>query len=172
MDIKNVGYSQDELRYPIYLDEQSIHERWESSDRKLSSVIADMEKCEDWAFEFDESNSAKFKSLCYQLEFVVSRITLRDIEVPLIRLMAYCKSGRFFHICEALEKRFSGSVIRMLQTAAKRDEESDFIDSHKQLMLDRYYTLKRFSLLTRVFSQTRLRFVYKILKEVHGNASN
>lgn len=139
---------------------QSIIEQfWQKKDPRMARILGWMESMEDWMLDDDEEVAARIYSLANTLERADRSDILNNSE-DMIKIMAYMSSPRALRLMEWLDTQFeSGTSVELTQKAAGSDDECG------QLMIDRFQTLHRLNLLSRIFAPHRSRIISEILRE-------
>ena len=140
---------------------QSIIEQfWQKKDPRMARILGWMESMEDWMLDDNEEAAESIYMLANTLERV-SRNDVLEHSEDLIKIMAYMSSPRALRLMEWFDEHFpKGVSVELTQKAASiKDDEC------AELLLDRFNTLHRLSLLGRMFSPHRTRLIVDLLQQ-------
>ena len=131
-------------------------------DPMIYRVITFMESVEDWTLDGNPELEEAITQLGKELDDIqrvdMSRLNHED---KFIRLVGCIKSGRGLRLLQAIDVAHPGSASKILihaeeKTMGRNDAASFF--------LKRNITFERLRLLTRAFSESRLKLVYDALE--------
>lgn len=133
---------------------------WEKKDKRMFRILGWMESMEDWMLDENEEIANSIYALANTLERVSKKDILNNAE-ELIHAMAYMSSPRALRLMEWFDEHFSqGISIELTQKAlSMKDNEQ------AQLLLDRFDTLNKLSLLSKIFSTQRTKLIVSLLKQ-------
>lgn len=154
----------------VYLDEQAVSKRWAEEDVRIYSILKTMESVEDWVIVNDPRVEEAMKRLSDTIENNTDALKIGSACRDFLLVFAYGSSSRVMHILSCLDRLHQGSGLRMVQAAVDLVKRTDFEYAEGKLMVERLEILRRSKQLSRIFSQSRLRFVFRALKEVQNES--
>lgn len=147
---------------PDLSHEASAQYWFEYVDPMIYRVITFMESVEDWTVDGDPTLEAAINQLGIELDSIenidLGMLAKEDI---FIRLVANIKTGRGLRLLQAIDTVHPGSASRVLIHA---EETSTGSHDPAGFFLKRNITFERLRLLSRVFSQYRLKLVARALE--------
>ena len=146
------------------LRESIIQDFWQKKDPRMSRILGWMESMEDWMLDDNEEVAESIYNLANTLERISHKDVVDNSE-DLIKAMAYMSSPRALRLMEWFDEHFpQGLSVEITQRAlAMKDDE------HAELLLDRFNTLERLSLLSKLFSPHRTRRIVALLQQNSNN---
>ena len=145
------------------LSQQASSEYWfEFVDPMIYRVITFMESVENWTADGDPILEESISKLGHELDNIDSLdLGALGHEEIFIRLIANIKSGRGLRLLQAIDVAHPGSASRVLIHA----EENSFSSTDSAgIFLKRNITFERLRLLSRVFSEYRLKLVTRAIE--------
>lgn len=140
---------------------QSIIEKfWQEKDPRMARILGWMESMEDWMLDDNE----EVADAIYVLAQTLERVSRRDImehSQELIHAMAYMSAPRALRLLEWFDEHFPQGVSVELTKQALTMKD----DERASLLLDRFNTLHRLSLLTKIFAPHRTRIIVDLLQQ-------
>ncbi|PPC84817.1 MAG: hypothetical protein CTY35_00410 [Methylotenera sp.] len=159
---------EDVAHHSVYLDEQAVGKRWAEDDIRIFSILKAMESVEDWVISGDERVEEAIKRLSNTIEKHTDIYRIGSACRDFLIVFAYASSSRVMHILNCLDQRHHGSGLKMVQAAVDLVKRDDYDGAEGKLMVERLEILRRSKQLSRIFSQSRVRFVLRALKEVQN----
>lgn len=145
------------------LSHEASSQYWfEYLDPMIYRVITFMESVEDWTLDGNPEFEAAITELGKELDDIEKiDMNLLAEEDKFIRIVGNIKSGRGLRLLQAIDTVHPGSASRVLIRA-----EETSLGSHDPagFFLKRNIVFERLRLLSRVFSQYRLRLVLRALE--------
>ncbi|KTC64513.1 Intracellular multiplication protein IcmW (plasmid) [Legionella adelaidensis] len=147
---------------PDLSHEASAKYWFEYIDPMIYRVITFMESVEDWTLDGNPELEAAITQLGKELDDIES-VDLNALgeEEQFIRLVGNIKSGRGLRLLQALDTVHPGSASRVLVHA---EETSTSSADPAGFFLKRNIVFERLRLLSRVFSENRLKLVARALE--------
>jgi intracellular multiplication protein IcmW len=143
------------------LDLESSHAFWQKyDDPMIYRVIAFMETVEDWTLDSNPEVEALIKKLGEAFE-ALSSFEL-DKEEQFVSLLTHIKTSRILRILQTIDTIDPGSASKLLMYAEENNNPGNAMAS---LFLKRNIVFERLRLLSRVFSEERIKFVLKVLEQ-------
>ena len=137
-----------------------IEEFWTKKDPRMARILGWMESMEDWILDDNEDASESIFALANTLERTSRQNVLANAE-DLVKMMAYLSSPRALRLMEWFDEHFpKGVAVEITEKAAEMAD-----DEHAELLLDRFNTLHRLSLLSRMFAPHRTRMIVGLLQQ-------
>lgn len=131
-------------------------------DPTIYRVITFMESVEDWTLDSDQELEAAIEQLSQELENLeMIDLGLLGHEDAFIRLAGNIKSGRGLRLLQAIDSVHPGSASKILMHA---EENSASPNDPAGFFLKRNIVFERLRLLSRVFSEQRLKLVLHALE--------
>lgn len=134
----------------------------EYADPMIYRVVTFMESVEDWTLDgnpdLEEAISQLSKELDDMQQIDMSRLNHED---KFIRLVGNIKSGRGLRLLQAIDVAHPGSASKVLVHA---EEKSMSSHDAAGFFLKRNIVFERLRLLTRAFSESRLKLVSQALE--------
>lgn len=147
---------------PDLSHEASAQYWFEYVDPMIYRVITFMESVEDWTLDGDPELEEVISTLGRELDDI-EKIDMSQLnhEKSFIHLVSHIKSGRGLRLLQAIDIVHPGSASRVLIHA-----EETSMGSHDSagFFLKRNITFERLRLLSRVFSEYRLKLVARALE--------
>lgn len=130
---------------------------YEYADPMIYRVITFMESVEDWTLDGDPQLEEAISRLGQELDNIEKiDLTTLSKEELFIRIVGNIKSGRGLRLLQAIDTVHPGSASRVLihaeETSVSSSDPSGFF-------LKRNITFERLRLLSRVFSENRLKMI-------------
>ena len=142
------------------LRQSIIEDFWNKKDPRMARILGWMESMEDWMLDDNEDAANSIFALANTLERV-SRKDILEHAPELIQAMAYMSSPRALRLMEWFDEHFpQGISVEITQRALSMKD-----DERAALLLDRFNTLHRLSLLTKMFAPHRTRMIVDLLRE-------
>lgn len=142
------------------LRQSIIEEFWQKKDPRMARILGWMESMEDWMLDDNEDVAEVIFVLANTLERVSKNDIVKNSE-DLIKAMAYMSSPRALRLMEWFDERFpQGVSVDLTQKALEMKG-----DERAELLLDRFQTLQRLSLLSKIFSPHRTRMIVDLLQQ-------
>jgi len=138
---------------------------WQKKDKRMHRILGWMESMEDWMLDDNEDVANSIFALANTLERVSRKDVLTNSE-ELIQAMAYMSSPRALRLLEWFDQHFAGSGVSVEFTQkalSMKDNDS------AALLLDRFNTLHRMSLLSKIFSPNRTKTIVTLMQQ-HENS--
>lgn len=147
---------------PDLSQEAALRYWFEYLDPMIYRVIVFMESIEDWTHDGNPELEAAMTQLGKELDDIESLdLGLMNIEEQFIRIVANIKTGRGLRLLQAIDTVHPGSASRVLIHA----EETTLGNSDPAgYFLKRNVVFERLRLLSRVFSEYRLKLVLRALE--------
>lgn len=140
---------------------------WQKKDKRMHRILGWMESMEDWMLDDNEDVANSIYALANTLERVAEKDIVNNAE-KLIEAMAYMSSPRALRLLEWFDEHFKqGGVSLKLTQKALSMKDND----RAALLLDRFNTLHRMSLLSKIFSPARTKVIVSLLQQ-HENSHN
>lgn len=142
--------------------EASARYWYEFVDSTIYRVLTFMESVEDWTLDGDPTLEKTIETLGHELDNIESidmdKLNQKD---SFIRLVGNIKSGRGLRLLQAIDQVHPGSASKVLMHA-----EQTTLSSHDPagFFLKRNIEFERLRLLSRVFSEYRLKLILKALE--------
>lgn len=135
---------------------------FEFPDPMIYRVIVFMESVEDWTADGNTALEEGIEALGQQLDSLES-VDLGTLghEESFIRLIANLKTGRGLRLLQSIDVAHPGSASRVLLYA---EENSMGANDSAGVFLRRNITFERLRLLSRVFSEYRLKLIARALE--------
>ena len=165
----NLEHQGGRLTHPVYLDEHAISKRWAEEDVRVFSILKTMESVENWVISGDPTVESAMRKLSDTIENNTQANKIGSACRDFLTVLAYCSSGRVMHILHSLDQRYQGSGLKLVQSAVSLANREDYDLPEGKLMVERLEILRRSKQLSKIFSQSRVRFVIRALKEVNDN---
>ncbi len=145
------------------LSHEASSEYWhEYVDPMIYRVITFMESVEDWTLDGNPELEEAINQLGHELDNIEKvDLGLLGQEDTFIRLAGNIKSGRGLRLLQAIDTVHPGSASRILIHA---EETSLSSDDPAGFFLKRNIIFERLRLLSRVFSEYRLKLVARALE--------
>ncbi len=145
------------------LSHEACAQYWfEYIDPMIYRVITFMEGVENWTLDTDPIFEEAITALGEQLDDISSvDMNLLNHEETFIRIVANIKSGRGLRLLQTIDVEHPGSASKVLMYAEENTEGSE---DPAGVFLKRNITFERLRLLSRVFSEYRLKFVVRALE--------
>lgn len=135
---------------------------FEYLDPMIYRVITFMESVEDWTLDGNPEFEAAMTQLGKELDDIEKiDMGLMSAEEKFIKIVGNIKSGRGLRLLQAIDTVHPGSASRVLIHA---EETSLGSYDHAGFFLKRNIVFERLRLLSRVFSQYRLKLVLRALE--------
>lgn len=135
---------------------------YEYPDPTIYRVITFLESAEDWTLDGDPALEEAMTRLGKELDDI-EKVSISSLgqEDHFIRLVGNIKSGRGLRLLQAIDTAHPGSASKILVHA-----EETSLGSHDPagFFLKRNITFERLRLLSRVFSEHRLKLVARALE--------
>lgn len=145
------------------LSHQASAEYWANySDPIIYRVITFMESVEDWTLDGDANLESAIDALGYALDNI-AKINLTELNESkrFVELAANVKTGRGLRLLQALDTVHPGSASKVLMYA----EENNLGEQDTAgFFLKRNIVFERLRLLSRTFSEERLKLVAEALE--------
>ena len=133
---------------------------WSNRDPHMGLILKWRDDMEDWGLDEDPS----FSEALYDLVSVMERAARPSMIVnmdPLLHVMAYMSSSRAIRMLEWFDERYQqGLSIDLIERARQQPN-----NPRHQILLDRLRALQSMSLLSKVFTPPRTRFIADLLRE-------
>lgn len=145
------------------LSQEAAAQYWnEYVDPMIYRVVTFMESVENWTLDGDPQLEQAIEQLGKELDDIASvDMNLLGQEENFIRLVGNIKSGRGLRLLQAIDTVHPGSASKILihaeETSAASHDPSGFF-------LKRNIIFERLRLLSRVFSEYRLKLVLRALE--------
>lgn len=131
-------------------------------DPMIYRVVTFMESVEDWTLDGDPNLEEAISTLGKELDNLQSvDISALNQENEFIRLVGNIKSGRGLRILQAIDSAHPGSASKVLIHA---EETTRALNDPAGFFLKRNIVFERLRLLSRVFSEYRLKLVSSALE--------
>jgi intracellular multiplication protein IcmW len=145
------------------LSHEASAQYWnEYVDPMIYRVVTFMESVEDWTLDGDPELETAIRKLGEELDNIESiDMSLLGQEDSFIRLVGNIKSGRGLRLLQALDTAHPGSASKILVHA---EETSMSSQDPAGFFLKRNIVFERLRLLSRVFSEYRLKLVARALE--------
>jgi intracellular multiplication protein IcmW len=137
-------------------------------DPNLASAVRSMESVETWTQD-------RYDEVQFTLQQFADGIDSADIseiseqlQVKLIVLLGYISSGKAIKLLMWIEQSLPNFVARTLAEAQMLGVLDKVNEDASRLFVERFYVLERLHMLSRVFSDDRLRIVQKVLRILSG----
>lgn len=131
-------------------------------DPMIYRVVTFMESVEDWTLDGDPSLEEAIHKLGTELDDIASiDMSMLGQEEKFIRLVGNIKSGRGLRLLQAIDTVHPGSASKVLIHA---EETSAFAQDPSGFFLKRNIVFERLRLLSRVFSEYRLKLVSRAIE--------
>lgn len=145
------------------LSHEASSKYWsEYADPMIYRVVAFMESVEDWTLDGDPELENAINQLGKELDDIqqidMSRLNHED---KFIRLVGNIKSGRGLRLLQAIDMVHPGSASKVLVHA---EEKSTGGHNAADFFLKRNIVFERLRLLSRAFSENRLKLVSRALE--------
>jgi intracellular multiplication protein IcmW len=143
---------------------------FEARDPSLAAAIKSMESAESWTKD-------RFEEVQVTLQEFAERIADADLEEvspkmrsELIVLLGYISSGKAIKLLMWIESSLPNFVARTLAQAQMLGVEDPINNEACRLFVERFYVLERLQMLSRIYSEERLKIVQKVLHILaHGD---
>ena len=146
------------------LRQSMIEDFWQKKDPRMARILGWMESMEDWMLDDNEDAAASIFALANTLERV-SRKDVLDNSAELIQALSYMSSPRALRLMEGFDEHFpKGVSVELTQRALNMKD-----DERAALLLDRFNTLHRLSLLTKMFAPHRTKLIVDLLQQQSNN---
>lgn len=146
----------------------AVHAFFGERDPALVTAIQGMESVETWTQDRVDQVQATLQQLADKVE----EYDLRDIQGPqhskLIILMGYISSGKALKLLMWIEHHEPNFVAKTLAEAQMLSALDKVNEGAARLFVERFETLERMHMLSRVFSEDRLRIVQRVLRILAG----
>ncbi len=143
------------------LSEKAVHQFWQHyQDPTLYRVISYMEGVEDWTLDGKAPVEAALKQLGDTLEDV-GNIDLKRGD-DMVELVAHLRTGRGLRILMCLDQAYPGAASKIIMHAEKTTKTDDDMAG---IFLRRNVVFERLRLLSRIFSDERIKLIVKALEE-------
>lgn len=145
------------------LSHEASAQYWhEYPDPMIYRVITFMENVEEWTLDGDPSLEQALAELGHELDDIASiDLNLMNQEDKFIHLVGQLKSGRGLRLLQAIDTVHPGSASKILihaeETSLSNQDPAGFF-------LKRNIVFERLRLLTRIFSEYRLKLVLRALE--------
>jgi intracellular multiplication protein IcmW len=145
------------------LSHEASSEYWHDfMDPMIYRVITFMESVEDWTLDGDPKLEAAIEKLGQELDDIESvDISALGVEESFIQLVGNIKTGRGLRVLQAIDTAHPGSASKVLIHA---EETSLSSEDPAGFFLKRNIVFERLRLLSRVFSEYRLKLVARALE--------
>ena len=145
------------------LSHEAAAQYWhEYIDPMIYRVVTFMESVEDWTLDGNPELELAITQLGHELDDIASLdMNMLGQEDKFIRLVGNIKSGRGLRLLQAIDQVHPGSASKILIHA---EETSLSSTDPAGFFLKRNITFERLRLLSRVFSEYRLRLVARALE--------
>lgn len=131
-------------------------------DPMIYRVVTFMESVEDWTLDGDPTLEDAIHKLGIELDDIASvDMNLLAQEDKFIRLVGNIKSGRGLRLLQAIDTVHPGSASKVLIHA---EETSAYSQDPAGFFLKRNIVFERLRLLSRVFSEYRLKLVSRAIE--------
>lgn len=148
---------------------EGAHAFFKERDPSLVDAIASMERVESWTKDRFENVQATLQQLADRVEY----LDMDDIQGAqhnkLIILMGYISSGKAIKLLMWIEHNSPNFVAKTLAEAQMLSALDKLNEGAARLFVERFEVLERMHMLSRVFSDERLRMVQRVLKILAGD---
>lgn len=144
------------------LSHKSCHTFWkEYKDKSVYEITCFMESAEDWSI--DENTNETLEQAITKMAASIDKIGKIEIKDPsnIIKIIANLKITRTLRILQALDTANPGAASKILSAA----EESSSEDEAAKLFLHRNIVFERLRLISRIFSEERMKKIQSVLEE-------
>ena len=142
------------------LSHQEIHRFWSQfQDPTIYKVICTMESVEDWCIDDDTQIEEALNKLAKTLS-QLGNIELKN-EAAFLDIVAQIKTGRGLRLLMCLDMAYPGAASKVIAFAEKKRQEGN---KNAMFFLRRNLVFERLRLLSRVFSEDRLKLVTQALE--------
>ena len=142
------------------LRQSIVEDFWQKKDARMYRILSWMESMEDWMLDDNEDVANSIFVLANTLERA-SRDNIIEYSHELIQAMAYMSSPRALRLMEWFDEHFPDGLSVEITNQALQMKD----DEHSALLLDRFNTLNRLSLLGKMFSPGRTKKIINLLKQ-------
>lgn len=134
----------------------------EFMDPMIYRVVVFLESVEDWTLDGNPELEQAIAALGDAFDALESvDLNTLNHQEKIIRLVANVKSGRGLRILQAMDVAQPGSASKILVYA---ETNNAFHDDPSSIFLKRNIAFERLRLLSRIFSETRLKLVARALE--------
>lgn len=137
-------------------------------DPSLAQAIEGMERVESWTRDRHDN----VQELLQKLSDKIEEVDMDDIQGAqhnkLIILMGYISSGKAIKLLMWIEHNSPNFVAKTLAEAQMLSALDKLNEGAARLFVERFEVLERMHMLSRVFSEERLRIVQRVLKILAG----
>lgn len=142
------------------LNHEKIHQFWSQfQDPTIYKVICAMESVEDWCIDSCPEIDLSFDKLAVTLS-QIGNIELKN-EAAFLDIIAQIKTGRGLKLLMCLDMAYPGAASKVITYAEKARQEGN---KNAMFFLRRNLVFERLRLLSRVFSEDRLKLVTQALE--------
>lgn len=145
------------------LSVEAVRHQWASEDLRAFHVLMSMERQEDWTLDGTQVVEQAIQEFGERAEKSTGIAYAGGVSKELIYVMAYMKSTRALRLLKWLDTRAPGVGLRLVQQSVDIINKKDD-NEHAQVMVERLRILKKISVLSRVFSTSRIQFILKALE--------
>ena len=145
------------------LSAAAVHKFWsEFHDKDVYHALAFLEGVEEWTVDGDTDFETAIQNLGNELDNI-GTIEIEQ-EDNFIKLGAYIKSSRILRLLMAMDAANPGAASKILMHAEQKSKAKDAVANY---FLSRNVAFERMRLISRIFSEKRLKIVQSALESHH-----
>ena len=170
-DERPAADERDQMSTSVDLSDDGIALFLHETDPRLLRAVERMENSERWAMDHSEEVHEALMSLATALDQLKFDELPMNIKDQFIQILGYCRTGRALRLLLWIGATYPQFVSETLIAAQTLQYSKNSVNNKAAAtLLDRFTSLERIQMLSRIFSRERLKMLTEVLRILTGAA--